>query len=51
MEIRSLYNFPIVFFAGYQDEEILAKTKSIESSICLIKPAEPEDIELAIKIA
>ena len=48
MDIRSLYNIPIVFISGYQDEKLLKRAKSVGSSIYLIKPITPNDLELAI---
>ena len=48
MNIRSLNDIPIVFISGYQEEKLLKRAKSVASSIYLIKPITPQDLELAI---
>ncbi len=48
LKIRSISDTPIIFITGYQDEDILEKINSIESSIFLLKPVETREIESAI---
>jgi CheY-like chemotaxis protein len=48
MEIRSLYEIPIVFVTGYEEGKILDQIKSVESSTYLIKPIIPDDLKSAI---
>ena len=48
MEIRSLHDIPIVFISGYQEEKLFERAKSVGSSIYLIKPIKPHDLESAI---
>jgi CheY-like chemotaxis protein len=48
MDIRSTHDMPIVFISGYQEEKLLERAKSVGSSIYLIKPIKPQDLELAI---
>ena len=46
--IRSQHDIPIVFISGYQEEHLLERAKSVGSSVYLIKPIKPQDLELAI---
>ena len=48
MNIRSMHDMPIVFISGYQEEALLERAKSVGSSIYLIKPIKPQDLESAI---
>ena len=48
MNIRSLYDLPIIFISGYQEEKLIERAKSVGSSTYLIKPIQPKDIELAV---
>lgn len=48
-DIRSLHDIPIVFISGYQDKILLDRAKAVGSSIYLVKPIKPLDLESAIK--
>ena len=48
MNIRSLYDIPILFVSGYAEEELSIKIKSVERSILLSKPFVPEEFLSAI---
>ena len=43
-EIHSRHIIPIIFLTGYTDEEILEKARSVESSICILKPVDHKEI-------
>lgn len=51
MGIRAMHDIPIVFISGYQETELLERAKSVGSSIYLIKPIKPKDLESAINQA
>ncbi|RLB33794.1 MAG: hypothetical protein DRH11_07970 [Deltaproteobacteria bacterium] len=38
----------IIFMTGYQDNEILERTKRVKSSLCLVKPVGPDDLGKAL---
>jgi len=38
----------VLIKSGYQEEKLLERAKSVGSSIYLIKPIKPQDLELAI---
>ena len=48
-KIRSVYNAPIIFISGYQEDKLLEKAGSLEFSTYLIKPIIPDDIKSAIE--
>lgn len=48
IEIRSLYEIPIIFVTGYEEGKILDQIKSVGSSTYLIKPIIPGDLKSAI---
>ena len=48
MNIRSLYDIPILFVSGYAEEELSIKIKFVERSILLSKPFVPEEFLSAI---
>ena len=48
VDIRARHDIPIVFISGYQEEKLLKRAKSVGSSIYLIKPITPQDLELAV---
>ena len=48
-EIQSRYDIPVIFVTGYYDEEMLKDAEKVDSSILLLKPFGPDDIETAIE--
>jgi len=48
LEIRSLYETPIIFVTGYEEGKLLDQIKSLGSSTYLIKPILPIDLKSAV---
>ena len=47
-EIRSRSDIPIIFITGYEEEKLIERIESVPSSVFLIKPITPKDLESAI---
>ena len=51
MDIRSLYDIPILFITGYEENKLLERISSIDACTYLIKPILPKNLESAIEHA
>ncbi|MEE8399596.1 MAG: response regulator, partial [Desulfobacterales bacterium] len=47
-QIRSRYDIPVIFITGFDDEDLLKDAEQVKSSLLLLKPFGPDDIEVAI---
>ena len=41
---------PIVFLTGYTDDEVVENIRAVEGSVCIVKPADSEDVRRAIEM-
>ena len=46
--LRSMYDIPIIFMSGYQEEDLANKIKAMGNSLLLVKPFDPDELKLAI---
>jgi DNA-binding NarL/FixJ family response regulator len=41
---------PIVFLTGYTDDEVVENIRAVEGSVCIVKPADPDEVMRAIEM-
>ena len=41
---------PIVFLTGYTDDEVVESTRAVEGSVCIVKPADTDEVRRAIEM-
>ena len=40
---------PIIFLTGYADDEVVESACAVEGAVCIVKPADPDDVTRAVE--